>query len=63
MAAVAQGFAGVWRSGWPMFDPHLARALDLSEQDRIVGFLYLGTAARAPNALPDEAPEDFVRRL
>ena len=63
MAAVAQGFAGVWRSGWPMFDPHLARALDVSEQDRIVGFLYLGTAARAPSALPEVAPEDFIRRL
>jgi nitroreductase len=63
MAAVAQGFAGVWRSGWPMFDTHLAQALDLSEQDRIVGFLYIGTAARAPSALPEVAPEDFIRRL
>jgi nitroreductase len=63
MAAVAQGFAGVWRSGWPMFDPHLAKALDLSEQDRIVGFLYLGTAARAQGAPPEAAPEDFIRRL
>jgi nitroreductase len=63
LAAVAQGFAGVWRSGWPMFDPHLARALNLSEHDRIVGFLYLGTAAQASNALPEVAPEDFVRRL
>jgi nitroreductase len=63
MAAVALGFAGVWRSGWPMFDPHLAKALDLSERDRIVGFLYLGTAARKLNPLPEAAPEDFVRRI
>jgi nitroreductase len=50
-------------AGCAMFDPHLARALNLSEHDRIVGFLYLGTAAQASNALPEVAPEDFVRRL
>lgn len=63
MAAVAQGFAGVWRSGWPMFDANLAKALGLAEHDRIVGFLYLGTAAGAQNPPPELAPEDFVRRL
>ncbi len=45
------------------FRAHLARALDLSKRDRIVGFLYLGTAARAPNALTEAASEELVRRL
>jgi nitroreductase len=63
MAAVALGFAGVWRSGWPMFDAHLARKLGLCEQDCIAGFLYIGTAARALNGPPDVAPDDFVRHL
>jgi nitroreductase len=63
MAAVAQGFAGVWRSGWPMFDAHLATALELAEHDRIVGFLYLGTAARESKTLPEAWPDEFVRRL
>jgi len=30
MAAVAQGFGGIWRSGWPMFDRGLHAALDLT---------------------------------
>lgn len=63
MAAVALGFSGVWRSGWPIFDAHLARTLRLAKQDRIVGLLYLGTAARAPNGPPDVAPDDLVRHL
>lgn len=63
MAAVAQGFSGIWRSGWPMFDPNLARALGLSEADRIVGFLYLGTPASDPAEIPAVPVEDFVRRL
>ncbi|WP_454918087.1 NAD(P)H nitroreductase [Xanthobacter sediminis] len=63
MAAVAQGFSGLWRSGWPMFDPHLARALGLDPDDRIVGFLYLGTPARAPAAPEPIDPAPFTRRL
>lgn len=43
MAAQAQGFGGIWRSGPLMFERSLHRALQLAEQDQIVGFLYLGT--------------------
>ncbi|MBR9973438.1 NAD(P)H nitroreductase [Magnetospirillum sulfuroxidans] len=46
MAALAQGFAGVWRSGWLMFDRTLHNLLDLGPDDQIVGFLYLGTQAK-----------------
>jgi nitroreductase len=52
MAAIAQGFGGVWRSGWPMFDRGLHDALGLDEKDQIVGFLYLGT----PKAPPPDQP-------
>ena len=63
MAAFAQGFAGVWRSGWPMANKNLAQSLGLGLEDRIVGFLYLGTAARAYPALPRVEPSAFTRRL
>ena len=64
MAAVAQGFGGIWRSGWPMFDRGLHQALGLEPDDQIVGFLYLGTPARPPAApLPEVAAEGFVRWL
>ena len=45
MAAVAQGFAGVWRTGSFAQDPIVKQAFELAEQDEIVGFLYLGSSA------------------
>lgn len=45
MAAQAQGFGGIWRSGPLMFSRALHDSLGLSERDQIVGFLYLGTPA------------------
>ncbi|MFB1036605.1 MAG: NAD(P)H nitroreductase, partial [Sinobacterium sp.] len=45
MAAVAQGFAGVWRTGSFAQDPIVKQAFELAEQDEIVGFLYLDSSA------------------
>lgn len=43
MAALAQGFNGIWRSGaWTEHDA-VREAFGCREQDVIVGFLYLGT--------------------
>lgn len=63
MAAVAQGFGGIWRSGWPMFDRGLHAALDLGAEDQIVGFLYLGTPKSAPAGASAVESGDVVRWL
>ncbi len=43
LAAVAQGFNGIWRSGaWTEAEP-VREAFHCRPQDAIVGFLYLGT--------------------
>jgi len=64
MAAVAQGFSGLWRSGWPMFDRTLHDALDLGPEDQIVGFLYLGTPTATPKPLARiTEPRSLVRHL
>lgn len=43
MAAAAQGFNGIWRSGaWTEAEP-VRKAFKCRTQDAIVGFLYLGT--------------------
>jgi nitroreductase len=64
MAAVAQGFGGIWRSGWPMFDPNLPVELGLKADDRIVGFLYLGTPAGPPKTeMPPTDPAGYWRLL
>lgn len=43
MAALAQGYNGIWRSGPWTDHPHVRAAFNCKEKDAIVGFLYLGT--------------------
>ncbi len=43
MAAVAQGYNGIWRSGALTESPVVREGFGCREQDKIVGFLYLGT--------------------
>ena len=64
MAAVAQGFNGIWRSGALTESPIVREGFACREQDKIVGFLYLGTPqlkASTTVSLPDTAP--FVVRF
>jgi len=44
LAANAAGWGGVWLSEWMAFDPEVARLLGLTDDERIAGFIYLGTA-------------------
>lgn len=43
MAALAQGYNGIWRTGAWTEHPLVREAFACREQDEIVGFLYLGT--------------------
>lgn len=62
MAAAAQGFNGIWRSGAWTEHEAVREAFGCREQDAIVGFLYLGTPQLKSSTTvlpPDTAP--FVR--
>jgi nitroreductase len=63
MAAVAQGFQGFWRSGPWMFSREVHKGLNLSDNDQIVGFLYLGTAGCTPLKVPERDLSQFVDYL
>lgn len=59
MAAVAQGFNGIWRSGIWTESEAVREALHCREQDEVVGFLYLGTPqlkASTTITVPDTGP-------
>jgi nitroreductase len=60
LAAEAQGYAGIWRTGDAAFDPAVWRVLGLADNEEIVAFLYLGTRAGSAKPLPTLAPEDFL---
>lgn len=47
LAATALGYGSMWRTGDPCYDPHVKAALDLGDDDAVVGFLYLGTPGEA----------------
>ena len=59
MAAVAQGFQGIWRTGAFAQNEALKQELFLEEQDEIVGFLYLGTPNADPVSRTASDPEEY----
>jgi nitroreductase len=61
LAAHALGFAAAWKTGAPAYDNYVKEAIGLAPSDAIVGFMYLGTAAAAPAALPPSDLANFVR--
>ncbi|RDV26159.1 NAD(P)H nitroreductase [Alteromonas aestuariivivens] len=52
MAAFAQGFQGIWRTGDYAHCDTVKTGLGLQPQDEIVGYLYLGTAVTEAPAKP-----------
>ena len=54
LAATALGYGSMWRTGDPVFDPNVKRALGLTEHDAIVGFLYVGTPHEGGEKPPNE---------
>ncbi|MNG31571.1 putative NAD(P)H nitroreductase YdjA [compost metagenome] len=63
MPAQAQGFNGIWRSGWFIFDEHINAGLGLAEEDQLVGFLYLGTPMLEARKLRELPLNEFIRRF
>jgi len=60
LAAEAQGYAGIWRTGAGAFDREVVRELGGGEDEDIVAFLYLGTREGRAKTLPALAVDDFV---
>lgn len=48
LAAHASGYAGCWLTGWPVYDARACAALGLAPNERIAGFIHLGTATEQP---------------
>lgn len=43
MAAQAEGFGAQWLTGWPAYDEAILRLLGLDPDERIAGFIHVGT--------------------
>jgi nitroreductase len=52
LAAPAQGYGAMWKTGDAAYDPWVREQLGLAPDDEIIGFMYIGT--RAGGASPPE---------
>ena len=48
IAANAMGFAGQWLSEWYAYDPDVLATMKLGSEERVAGFIYIGTASKEP---------------
>lgn len=62
-AAWALGLGAIWRTGSPAHNSKVAQALGLTENEQIVGFVYVGHRNQAPKPLPKLKVEDFLTDL
>ncbi len=60
LAAEAQGYAGIWRTGSYVEDATVTEALGLADNEQIIGFLYFGSRDGAAKPLPARKVEDYV---
>jgi nitroreductase len=60
LALQAQGYAAIWRTGAPAYDPETKRAFGLGSQDALIGFIYAGTPTQPAPALARPSPEQFT---
>jgi nitroreductase len=60
LALHARGYASMWRTGAPAYDPEVKRALGLSPDDAIVAFLYAGTPLLPAPTIPRPSPSELV---
>lgn len=52
LAAHAEGFGSMWRTGWYGQAPIVREALGLAAEDRVVGWVYLGTVPEGATVPP-----------
>jgi nitroreductase len=60
LAANAMGFATCWLTEWIAYSPRVRTALGLEANERVAGFVYIGTASAKPEERPRPALADIV---
>jgi len=59
IAAHAQGVGAMWRTGAMAYHPTVKRGLGLAQHEKIVSFLYLGTAQENGRSPQETDPNDY----
>jgi nitroreductase len=61
--ATALGYGASWLSGWAAFDRRVLDALGLKPDERIAGFVHIGTAKETPTDRDRPSLTDIVTRF
>lgn len=62
-AANAMGFAANWLTGWAAFDDNCRELFGLQPNERIAGFVHIGSLAAKPNDRPRPVISDLITRI
>tara|TARA_B100001094_G_C18133053_1_gene773395 strand:- start:764 stop:1327 length:564 start_codon:yes stop_codon:yes gene_type:complete len=62
LALNAYGFGGMWRTGKLALNGDIGKYLGIPENQRVLGYLYVGTPEGNPKTLPDIDVEEFVSK-
>ncbi|NVN88742.1 MAG: nitroreductase [Rhodopseudomonas sp.] len=62
-AATALGYGANWLTGWFAYDRGVMAGLGLTPEEKLAGFIHIGTAQRAPDDRPRPAFADIVTRF
>lgn len=60
LAANAQGYGAMWKTGAPAYDATVKARLGIEAGSEIVGFVYIGRQVGGGIQVPRPVPEDFV---
>lgn len=63
LAATAMGYLANWLTGWPAYSPSVRAALELEADDRIAGFLFIGSYKEKLKERPRPDFDDVVKFL
>ena len=63
VATHALGFAANWLTGWAAMSEGVRECLELGDDERVAGFMFMGTASSEPRERPRPDPENIVKRL
>jgi nitroreductase len=63
VAAHALGYAATWLTEWYAYDARVLAGLGVGADERIVGYIHIGTPGHAPEDRPRPALADIVTRF
>jgi len=62
LALHSLGYAGVWRTGKFALEDKISEYLDLPANQKVIGYLYVGTPTGKQKKIPEMNPNDFVTK-